>query len=148
MEVAHELGPQIAWAGGQAHAPCLSEVTHAAMRRVLEEDTAQVVVGAAAPFAMLGSNAAFFELMGHWANGSALKILHGPTTRVDALETAMRAAANSGGGQTCHVCLYTASCLPRLLRVEVQFVQGMPQGAREEDKIMLVSVMPASRIIR
>lgn len=119
--------------------------SHAAIQRVLAEveGMARVVVSAAAPFAILGCNAAFFDLLGHWAAGSALKVLQGQTTRVDALEATMGAAATAGGCHACHVCLYTASGLPLLVRVEVQFVQGSQQDAGEEVMMMLLSITPS-----
>ena len=139
-------------AGG--HAPCLTEASSAAMWRVLEEGegAARVVVSAVAPFVMLGCNAAFVELLGQVANGSALKILHGQTTRFDALESVI-VNASKGGAHVCQLRLYSAAGDARLVRVEAKLVQPQDgETARQSTeggvKMMLLSLMPANHICR
>jgi len=134
-----------------ADIPLIKTATTAAMRRALDDVAqARVVATAAAPFEMLGCNAAFYELMGYPAAGSTLKILHGQTTRVDALESTILLAAKDGGCHECQVRLYTACAQPLLLRVQVSVVQTLPGEAQmpEEVSVVLVSFSTANHILR
>lgn len=130
--------------------PYHEEATMAAMRRALGDVAqARVVVKAASPFELLEGNNAFYELMGYSATGSTLKILHGQTTRVDALESTIQSAVKEGGVHECQLRLYTACAQSLLLRVQVSQIQTLPEDARmQEVKMVLLSFSTATHICR
>ena len=121
-----------------------------AMRRALDADSghahARVVVSAAEPFAMQASNGAFTQLMGHSADGSALKILYGQTTRSEVLESTI-VSAEQDGVCDCQLSLYTSSGNALLLRVQVSAIHAEVKVAPQR-RMVLLSFMPAQHISR
>ncbi len=121
-----------------------------AMRRALDADNvhahARVIVSAAEPFAMLANNGAFTQLMGHSADGSALKILYGQTTRSEVLESTIVSAEHDGFCD-CQLRLYTSSGVALMLRVQVSAIHTEVQVASEK-RIVMLSFMPAQHISR
>ena len=129
-------------------------IAEAAVRRAMDANSgpvgAHVVTSAAPPFQILGCNRPFLELTGHQPIGSSLKILYGKTTRVNALESSISAAAQ-GGVHECQLHLYTANAQPLLVRVAVSLVQAkVGEASRhrcvEEPKVMLLVLSPVNSI--
>jgi hypothetical protein len=129
-------------------------IAEAAVRRAMDAKSgpvgAHVVTSAAPPFQILGCNRAFLELTGHQSIGSSLKILYGKTTRVNALESSISAAAQ-GGVHECQLQVYTANAQPLLVRVAVSLVQGEDgetsrHRCAEEPKVMLLVLSPVNSI--
>ena len=82
---------------------------------------ARVLASAAPPYAMLFCNAAFSELMGYAADGSALKLLIAEPTQVDALYSAISAAVE-GGIHECQLRLSTSSGQFLIVRLAVRLM--------------------------
>lgn len=121
-----------------------------AMRRALDDDSghahARLIVSAAEPFAMLASNGAFNQLMGHSADGSALKILYGQTTRREVFESTI-VSAEQDGVCDCQLRLYTSSGNALLLRVQVSAIHAEVKVGSER-RMVLLSFTPAQHISR
>ena len=120
---------------GCTHGPAmLPSGACSAVRRALDAecDRACVIAAAAEPFEILASNAAFTKLLGHSADGSALKVLYGQTARSEALESAI-ASANQAGVCHCQLQLYTACGNPLLLQVQVSAIhsEGKVESGRK-----------------
>jgi hypothetical protein len=147
VESASAVGPTGGPLSGCAHRPMQPSEACSAMRRALDAecDRACVIAAAAEPFEILASNAAFTQLLGHSADGLALKILYGQTTRSEALESAI-ASANQGGVY-CQLRLYTAQGNPLLLRVQVSAIHSGGK-LESERKMVSLSFLPAQHVRR